>query len=138
MCRNKAKELAADSYKGCMTEYRQSQLDQIRKEYKEELSHLKNQYDKKLKKISGLHKNHENDQDSVTTTTIELKKSRTHSSTARMPLKKSGSGNQVIDLSKPIDSQINDSNETLQTTQIEKKDPSENNDVEIVELPTQQ
>ena len=52
MCRNKAKEIAADTYKGCMTENRQTQLEQIRKEYKEELSNLKNQYDKRLKKLS--------------------------------------------------------------------------------------
>lgn len=138
LCRNKAKEIAADTYKGCMTEYRQSKLEQIRKEYKEELSNLKNQYDKKLKKLSGMPKKNENDKEAVTITSIELKKSKIRSSGARMPVKKSGSGTQVIDLSKPVDSQINDSDETIEASRAEKKDPSENNDIEIVELPTQQ
>ncbi len=52
-CRNKAKEIAAETYKGCMTDNRQAQLEQIRKEYKEKLSDLKSHYDKELKKMAG-------------------------------------------------------------------------------------
>lgn len=53
MCRNQAKELAAESYKNCVTEQRQTQVDQIRKEYQQKLSDLKSHYDGELKKVSG-------------------------------------------------------------------------------------
>lgn len=53
MCRNKAKEVAAETYKDCVTENRQSQVEQIRKEYQEKLGQLKNHYDGELKKVSG-------------------------------------------------------------------------------------
>ena len=56
-CRVKAKELAAETYKGCMTEGRQSQIEQIRKDYKEKLTDLKNHYDKELKKLSSNQEN---------------------------------------------------------------------------------
>ncbi len=154
MCRNKAKEIAAETYKGCMTENRQTQLDQIRKEYKEELSNLKNQYDKKLKKLSGGSRKNEEDtersappmnnsqkekeKDSVTTSTIELRRTKVKASRTRLPNKKVATGTQVIDLSKPIDSQINDSDETTSQARIEKKDALDNNETELVELANQQ
>lgn len=52
MCRNKAKELAAMTYSNCLTDERQSQIENIRSEYKEQLTHLKAVYGDKLKKIS--------------------------------------------------------------------------------------
>lgn len=52
-CRNKAKEIAAETYKNCVTEHRQSQIEQIRKDYKEKMAELKNHYDNELKKISS-------------------------------------------------------------------------------------
>lgn len=52
-CRNQAKELAAETYKNCVTEHRQSQVEQIRKEYQQKLSDLKSHYDGELKKVSS-------------------------------------------------------------------------------------
>lgn len=52
MCRNKAKELAALTYSNCMTNERQSQIEQIRSEYKDELKSLKSVYGERLKKLS--------------------------------------------------------------------------------------
>lgn len=52
-CRNKAKEIAAETYKNCVTENRQTQIEQIRKDYKEKMAELKNHYDSELKKISN-------------------------------------------------------------------------------------
>lgn len=52
-CRNKAKEIAAETYKNCVTEQRQSQIEQIRKDYKEKMAELKNHYDSELKKMSS-------------------------------------------------------------------------------------
>lgn len=53
LCRNQAKEIAAETYKNCVTEHRQGQVEQIRKEYQQKLSELKSHYDGELKKISG-------------------------------------------------------------------------------------
>lgn len=52
-CRQQAKEVAADTYKNCMTEQRQSQLEKIRKDYKEDLAKLKTHYDTELKKVTN-------------------------------------------------------------------------------------
>ncbi|HEY8272315.1 MAG TPA: hypothetical protein VIG33_15595 [Pseudobdellovibrionaceae bacterium] len=52
-CRTKAKEIATQTYSGCVTEARNSQIDQIRKDYQKQLTELKAKYDKELKKVSG-------------------------------------------------------------------------------------
>lgn len=52
-CRQQAKEVAAETYKNCMTEQRQSQLEKIRKDYKEDLAKLKSHYDTELKKVTS-------------------------------------------------------------------------------------
>lgn len=52
-CRSQAKEIAAETYKNCVTEHRQSQVEQIRKEYQNKLAELKSHYDGELKKVSS-------------------------------------------------------------------------------------
>lgn len=52
-CRAKAKEVAAEAYRTCVTDSKQAQIDNIRKEYQKKLSDLKAHYDKELKKLSG-------------------------------------------------------------------------------------
>ncbi len=52
LCRNKAKEIAAETYKSCTTESKQAQVSSLRDEYKAELAEVKNRYDEKLKMIS--------------------------------------------------------------------------------------
>lgn len=52
MCRNKAKEIAAETYKNCVTDAKQSQIKEVRKEYEEELAAVKSRFENKLKKIS--------------------------------------------------------------------------------------
>jgi hypothetical protein len=52
-CRIKAKEIAADTYRGCVTENRKAQIDQIRSDYQTKLKSLKDEYDQELKKVSG-------------------------------------------------------------------------------------
>jgi len=52
-CRSKAKEIAAQTYSSCVTEARNGQIDQIRKEYQKQLADLKAKYDKELKKVGG-------------------------------------------------------------------------------------
>lgn len=52
-CRAKAKELAATTYSSCVTEARNSHVEEIRSSYQKELSALKSKYDKELKKMGG-------------------------------------------------------------------------------------
>lgn len=52
MCKAKAKEIAAETYKGCVTENKQAQVERIRKEYQTKLAELKNQYNGELKQLS--------------------------------------------------------------------------------------
>lgn len=52
-CRAKAKEIAAQTYSGCVTDARNTQIEQIRKDYQKQLADLKVKYDRELKKIGG-------------------------------------------------------------------------------------
>ncbi len=52
MCKAKAKEIAAETYKGCVVENKQAQVERIRKEYQTKLAELKNQYNSELKQLS--------------------------------------------------------------------------------------
>lgn len=157
MCRNKAKEIAAETYKGCMTEQRQVQIEQIRKEYKEKLASLKSHYDKELKKMSSgtaattnaansnsvaPHASSDTNQMEVNLIKkSESNKAKQRTSGARLPAKKSnGVATQIIDLSAPVDSQINTPEDTSATES--KAQPrirsSDDNEVEIVDLQTQE
>lgn len=66
-CRNRAKEIAAETYQSCVTQAKQGQIEQIRKEYQQRLNDLKSHYDKELKKVSGKTKK----SDTAATTTAE-------------------------------------------------------------------
>lgn len=52
-CRAQAKEIAVQTYSSCITEARNTRVDEIRKSYQKELADLKAKYDKELKKMSG-------------------------------------------------------------------------------------
>jgi hypothetical protein len=52
-CRSQAKEIAVQTYSSCITQARNTQIDDIRKNYKEELAALKSKYDQELKKMGG-------------------------------------------------------------------------------------
>nr|WP_295900516.1 hypothetical protein [uncultured Bdellovibrio sp.] len=51
-CRAQAKEMAMQTYSSCITEARNNQVEEIRKNYQKELSDLKAKYDKELKKMN--------------------------------------------------------------------------------------
>lgn len=151
MCRNKAKEIAAETYKNCVTEQRQSQIEQIRKDYKEKMADLKNHYDRELKKISS------GKQSSATqitqTTEIVIPKGAATKANGKMmrasgarSLPKKTVRTQSIDLttdstenaqvSTPApDESTNQSQNRINSVQTESENPQ---DVEIVELPTQE
>lgn len=52
-CRAKAKELAADSYRNCVSENRNAEIEKIKKEYQERLRTLKEDYEKEVEKLGG-------------------------------------------------------------------------------------
>lgn len=52
-CKIKAKEIAAETYRGCVSEQKNAQIDQIKKEYSAKLQALKAHYDSELKKMAG-------------------------------------------------------------------------------------
>ncbi|MBC7419360.1 MAG: hypothetical protein H7328_01410 [Bdellovibrio sp.] len=147
-CRSKAKEIAAETYKGCMTDQRQAQLEQIRKDYKEKLSELKSHYDKELKKLSNgktsaaVSAPEASAKSAPQEATIELKKlprSSTRASGARsLPTKKGPIKTQVIDLSTPAVTQDPETISAIQSENRLKIEQDEANNVEIVELPTQE
>ncbi|WP_413557315.1 hypothetical protein [Bdellovibrio sp. HCB209] len=51
MCRAKAKEIAASTYSGCMSEYNTAQVKAIREAYQKDLAAVKAKYDKQLKAL---------------------------------------------------------------------------------------
>lgn len=50
-CRVKAKEVAADTYRSCVTDQKNSQIEQIKKEYQAKLQALRSHYESELKKM---------------------------------------------------------------------------------------
>ncbi|AHZ84734.1 hypothetical protein AB1A81_10055 [Bdellovibrio bacteriovorus] len=52
-CRAQAKEIALQTYSSCITEARNTQVEEIRKNYQKELADLKSKYDKELKKMGN-------------------------------------------------------------------------------------
>jgi Skp family chaperone for outer membrane proteins len=53
LCRMKAKEIAAETYRGCVTEARTTQIEQLKREYQDKLRAMKEDYERELKKLSG-------------------------------------------------------------------------------------
>lgn len=143
-CRSKAKELAAETYKGCMTDIRQTQIEQIRKDYKEKLSDLKSFYDNELKKLNS------NQEAMAEPTSLkakienkkaELKRPKQRASGARLPLKKTNS--QILDFTTPAnDSQNGTSEDSIEVKdQINgqiTKDAGNQDDIEVVDVGTQE
>lgn len=52
LCRIKAKEAAAESYRGCVTNSRAQHIDQLKKEYQDKLRAMKNEYESELKRLA--------------------------------------------------------------------------------------
>ncbi len=52
-CRFKAKEEAANIFKGCMSENKSAQIELIKRDYQDRLKAIKDNYEKELKKLSS-------------------------------------------------------------------------------------
>jgi len=53
LCRVKAKESANSAFRSCMNENKSAEIENIRKEYQQRLSAIKEEYEKELGRISG-------------------------------------------------------------------------------------
>ena len=52
-CRAKAKDIAADTYRTCISENRAAEIDNLKKSYQERLRSLKEDYEKEIQKLGG-------------------------------------------------------------------------------------
>lgn len=52
-CRSKAKEIAAETYRSCVSDQKNAQIEQIKKEYQAKLQALKAHYESEIKKMNG-------------------------------------------------------------------------------------
>ena len=52
-CRAKAKEIAAETYRSCVTEYKSSEIEHLRKNYQNKLKAMKNEYEQEIEKLGG-------------------------------------------------------------------------------------
>lgn len=142
-CRNKAKEIAAETYKNCVTEQRQSQIEQIRKDYKEKLADLKKHYDNELKNMGGAMSSSANKPNLSSNKETAPQKTAKSSSKMRASgarsLPKKAVRTEVIDLTTPSTESAQVPDESTIQSQNRLNPENENpQDVEIVELPTQE
>jgi hypothetical protein len=52
-CRAKAKEVAAEAYRGCVTDYKSAELERLKKSYQDRLKALKDNYEREIEQLSG-------------------------------------------------------------------------------------
>ena len=53
VCRSKAKEIAAQAYRSCITENKTAEIEKLRKEFQEKLKTLKADYDAEIQRLGG-------------------------------------------------------------------------------------
>lgn len=53
VCRSKAKEIAAQTYRGCINENKTAEIERLRKEFQDKLKALKSEYDSEIQKMGG-------------------------------------------------------------------------------------
>ena len=103
-CRIKAKEVAAETYRGCVTDQKNTQIEQIKKEYAAKLQSLKAHYEKELKKMSSKEKVEESSDSSAAPAEKSEKSEKSEkidSAAAKSPVKKSKSASAVA-IKKPV------------------------------------
>ncbi len=72
-CRLKAKEIAAETYRGCVADQKNAQIDQIKKEYADRLAALKAHYEEELKKLGSGKKMSPADESAITAEALAAK-----------------------------------------------------------------
>lgn len=127
MCKTKAKEIAAETYKGCVLENKQAQVERIRKEYQSKLAELKSQYNNELKQLSPQKNNNKSLSTTESSEAPEMKAKK---------LKTTHVKKEKIDFSSASQSSAPD-----MTSALDHNDPdgdSSKVETEIVEIPVQQ
>ena len=81
VCRIKAKEVAAETYRTCVTDNRNADIERLRKEYQDQLKALKNKYEEEIKSLSS-----------------QVKKQNTDTAVKAKPQKKSAKTKMKTDL----------------------------------------
>lgn len=71
-CRSKAKEIAALSYKNCMTDARSAEMEQLKNSYNQDLKALKTRYEAKISRLSGETKSQKVTEPATTSKAIEV------------------------------------------------------------------
>ncbi|GIL17423.1 MAG: hypothetical protein BroJett040_11740 [Oligoflexia bacterium] len=79
-CRMKAKEIAAETYRTCVTDNKTAEIERIKADYQERLKALKVDYEKEIQRLGGKIPSKAKKEDGVKTATAKSAKS--------MPVKK--------------------------------------------------
>jgi hypothetical protein len=95
-CRMKAKEIAAETYRGCVTENRKAQIDQVKSEYQAKLKALKDEYDQELKKAAGRSSTNNSDDSASIAPSSEQNQSNIVSPTSRRDNARTKASNRVV------------------------------------------
>jgi hypothetical protein len=53
MCRSKAKEIATQTYRTCVTENKTVQLDKLKKDFQSRMKNLKEEYEREVQRVGG-------------------------------------------------------------------------------------
>ncbi|MGZ3769607.1 MAG: hypothetical protein ACXVCP_18525 [Bdellovibrio sp.] len=124
-CRAQAKELAMQTYSSCMTQARNHQVEDIRKNYQKELSALKNKYDHKIKQIGG------SKLDKTAAKDLKGLPPKIKTETLQLPV----ANKEVQD--KPVNQEksVSSSNEEVSDTSAAA--PSQEEPVEVIEMPVE-
>ena len=93
MCRLKAKEVAAEAYRGCLSEARTQQVDQLKKEYQDRLRQMKEEYERELKKVGGASTTKKSSSPSIATKKSNNKQASPSVATNRIPRAKATTPN---------------------------------------------
>ncbi len=103
-CRSKAKEEAANIFKGCMSENKSAQIELIKKDYQDRLKAIKDNYEKELKKLSS--KTAKADKSGKSEKFDATQKAQLDSSEMTIDLKqnnsRAGSDDSIMDIPEPM------------------------------------
>ena len=117
-CRAKAKEIAAETYRDCITENKKKHIDELRSEYQQKLKNLKDEYEQEIKKLT--------DKNSDVPEQTSTKKANKKTTSKLLPSKKKSSSSARIETRK-----LNDD----VTVQVRTGTPSSENDESTMDIP---
>lgn len=114
-CRTKAKEVATETYKDCMSEIKSAKIEKIKSDYTKELKAIKAKYEAEIKKLT-------NDKNSVSSLTAESVTADKSSTADKMTVEKPKFSQNKTAENEPKISVKKESLNTKETRAIEYKD----------------